>query len=72
MSHDWDGVLEYNRQEKAFHAEIHEKLVTIARLRAQIADAETSLKIWDHTGSSEYWLRWPAVDHIPPTTDKEG
>jgi hypothetical protein len=34
----------------------------IERLRARIADAETSLRIWDHGNSSEYWVRWPALN----------
>lgn len=31
----------------------------IERLRERIQDAELSLGIWDHSRSSEYWLRHP-------------
>ncbi len=30
----------------------------ITRLRAQLADAELALRIWDQGENSEYWLRW--------------
>lgn len=31
----------------------------IARLRAQIEDAEIALNVWDGAHDSEYWLRHP-------------
>jgi len=31
---------------------------TIASLRDRVKDAETSLRIYDHGGDSEYWLRY--------------
>jgi len=29
-------------------------------LREQLADAETALRVWDESGSSEYWQRYAA------------
>ncbi len=34
----------------------------IERLREQLVDAETSLRIYDHAGSDEYWARWPRAE----------
>jgi hypothetical protein len=36
----------------------------IERLRERIADAETSLAIWDASKSSEYWFRHPEPLHV--------
>lgn len=44
---------------RASSRKMAEKDAEIERLRARLADAETSLRIFDQGGSSEYWVRWP-------------